>query len=167
VAGAFAWTCKNIGKYGGRKDHLFLCGHSAGGHLVSLLATDPQYLRAEGHSPSEIRGVCSISGVYRLAHTDSAFAAPFGKDAGVCKSASPLTHAAGKHPPFLIAYAENDLPQFDDMAEEMAAALKGAGSPVELVKCDRRNHITIVTRFASRADPLNEAFRDFVRKNCK
>jgi acetyl esterase/lipase len=31
VAKAFAWTRENIGKYGGSKDKLFLCGHSAGG----------------------------------------------------------------------------------------------------------------------------------------
>src|SRR5438067_2294542 len=35
VARAFAWTCKNIGSHGGRADQIFLCGHSAGGHLVS------------------------------------------------------------------------------------------------------------------------------------
>src|SRR5581483_10396907 len=45
VAKAFAWTCANIGKYGGRADRLFVCGHSAGGHLVALLATDPEYLK--------------------------------------------------------------------------------------------------------------------------
>jgi acetyl esterase/lipase len=167
VAKAFAWTCENIGKYGGKKDRLFLCGHSAGGHLVSLLATDPRYLKAENHSPSEIRGVCSISGVYRIAPADSAFAGPFGRDAEVCKQASPLTHADGKHPPFLIAYAENEMAHLDDMAEDMIAALRKAGSPVEVVKCEHRNHVTIVTRFANDADPLNEAFRAFVRKHCK
>ncbi len=40
VARAFAWTQRNISKYGGRADQIFLCGHSAGGHLVALLATD-------------------------------------------------------------------------------------------------------------------------------
>src|SRR5205809_2087088 len=48
VARAFAWTVKNISKYGGDPTSLFLCGHSAGGHLVSLLATDRSYLKAEG-----------------------------------------------------------------------------------------------------------------------
>src|SRR3954447_11650612 len=46
VARAFAWTSKNISKYGGNPTALFLCGHSAGGHLVSLLATDRNYLKA-------------------------------------------------------------------------------------------------------------------------
>src|SRR5206468_3096567 len=44
VARAFAWTHQNIGTYGGCKEEIFLCGHSAGGHLVALLSTDTQYL---------------------------------------------------------------------------------------------------------------------------
>jgi acetyl esterase/lipase len=66
VARAFAWTVRHIADYGGKDDGLFLCGHSAGGHLVSLLATDPSYLRAEGLSVALIRGVISVSGVYRI-----------------------------------------------------------------------------------------------------
>jgi hypothetical protein len=34
---------------------LFLCGHSAGGHLVSLLAIDPKYLAKEGLSVADIK----------------------------------------------------------------------------------------------------------------
>jgi acetyl esterase/lipase len=66
VARAVAWTRKNCGKYGGRADQLFIAGHSAGGHLVALLATDETYLMAEGLKRSDIRGVLAISGVYRI-----------------------------------------------------------------------------------------------------
>ncbi|MCA1481900.1 alpha/beta hydrolase, partial [Bradyrhizobium sp. NBAIM08] len=116
VAKAFAWTCENIGKYGGRTDRIFACGHSAGGHLVSLLATDPSWLKAEKHAPSDIRGVVSISGVYEIDNQFRLFTGVFGTDPAVCKKASPLTHAAGKHPPFLIAYGDADFPQLDVMA---------------------------------------------------
>ncbi len=167
VAKAFAWTYDNIGKYGGRKDRLFLCGHSAGGHLVSLLATDPQYLKAEHHTLSEIRGVCSLSGVYRVSPTERIFETPFGKDAKVCKAASPLTYAAGKHPPFLIAYADNDFASLDTMAEDMTNALRKSHNTVSLVRCKDRNHYTIIIQFVNDTDPLNKSFREFVRKNCK
>lgn len=66
VARAFAWTHDHIAAYGGRPDQIFLVGHSAGGHLVSLLATDEKYLRAEGLRTADIKGVVSISGVYHL-----------------------------------------------------------------------------------------------------
>ncbi len=167
VAKAFAWTCDNIAKYGGNKERLFLCGHSAGGHLVSLLVTDPQYLKAEKHTIDEVKGVASLSGVYQIYSGVKVFEGPFGNDEKVCKLASPITHVRGKHPPFFIAYADSDLPALDKMAEEMHGALKKAGSPTELLKCKDRNHISIIMYFAKNDDPLNMSFRDFVKKNAK
>jgi acetyl esterase/lipase len=67
VARAVAWTHKNIAKYGGCPDRLFVCGHSAGGHLAALLATDAHYLKAEGLSSAVLKGVIAVSGVYRIA----------------------------------------------------------------------------------------------------
>jgi acetyl esterase/lipase len=66
VAGAFAWTYGHIGKYGGDVKRLYLGGHSAGGHLAALLATDETYLPAEGLRTSDIKGVIAISGVYKV-----------------------------------------------------------------------------------------------------
>src|SRR5262249_25002871 len=66
VAKAFAWLRAHIPKYGGRSDEMFLSGHSAGGHLVALLGTDPSYLAAEKLSLADVKGVIPISGVYTL-----------------------------------------------------------------------------------------------------
>ncbi len=162
VASAFAWTCENMGKYGGNTDGIFLCGHSAGGHLVSLLATDPQYLKVHKHSPAEIKGVAAFSGVYRIYHNESIFEKAFGANEELCKKASPLFNVKGKHPPFLIAYADKDYEHLDEMAKDMHAALQKAECPSELLLCKNRNHITIIVKFAEESDPLNQAFRNFV-----
>jgi acetyl esterase/lipase len=66
VARAVAWARAHLARYGGRTDQLFLAGHSAGGHLVSLLATDASFLEAEGVKADVVRGVVAVSGVYRL-----------------------------------------------------------------------------------------------------
>lgn len=66
VARAVAWTRANIARHGGDPKRLFLSGHSAGGHLAALLAADESYLRAEGMSPADLRGVIAVSGVYRI-----------------------------------------------------------------------------------------------------
>ena len=44
AAEAVAWVFKNIEKYGGRKDHIFVSGHSAGGYLSLILAMDKKYM---------------------------------------------------------------------------------------------------------------------------
>jgi acetyl esterase/lipase len=162
VAKAFAWMHENIGKYGGNTNRLFVCGHSAGGHLVSLLATDPEYLKVEKRSTSDIKGVISISGVYKIDANLRVFRGAFGKDEEVCKKASPLTHVVGKHPPFLIAYADDDFPTLDVLAKDMHAALKKVNSPSELLLCKRNDHFTIILNLVAPEDSLNKAFREMV-----
>lgn len=164
VARAFAWTCENIEKYGGDARRLFAMGHSAGGHLVALIATDPSYLKAEKHSPDDIRGVVSISGVYRIYAEVSLFNPIFGKDEEVCKKASPLLNVSGKHPPFLLAYGDKDFEYLDKMAIEMNAALEKCKSPTRLLKLENRNHYTIITSVIDDTDPLNKAIHGFVAK---
>jgi acetyl esterase/lipase len=66
VARALAWTKAHIAEYGGRPDCIFLAGHSAGGHLAALVATDPIYLRDVGMQSQDLRGVIASSGVYRI-----------------------------------------------------------------------------------------------------
>lgn len=71
VARAFAWVRSNIRGHGGDPNNLFLAGHSAGAHLVSLLATDEEYLKdpkleLEERDRKALKGVVSISGVYRI-----------------------------------------------------------------------------------------------------
>lgn len=43
-----------------------MSGHSAGGHLVSLVTLDAKYLNGVGVPIDFIKGVMSISGVYTL-----------------------------------------------------------------------------------------------------
>jgi acetyl esterase/lipase len=89
MARAFAWTVRHIGCYGGDPQELFLCGHSAGGHLVCLLATDPAYLKKEGLGSTAIRGVISVSGVYRIPALDLTFGLP-GVSTGTLRSLTEL-----------------------------------------------------------------------------
>jgi acetyl esterase/lipase len=89
VARAFAWTVQHIGCYGGNAGELFLCGHSAGGHLVCLLATNSDYLRDEGLSLSAVKGVISVSGVYRIPAIDLSFGLP-GISSGAWRSLTSL-----------------------------------------------------------------------------
>jgi acetyl esterase/lipase len=164
VAKAFAWTCANIGKYGGRADDIFCMGHSAGGHLVSLLATDESYLKAEKRSFADIKGVISISGVYTIVPIGP-IASAFGTDPEVCKKASPLFNVKEKHPPFLILYADSDYPFLGDMAEKMGQTLKDAKCEVSTHKMAERNHITILTKVLEPDDPARQAVLDFVKKH--
>jgi hypothetical protein len=166
VARAFAWVHANIGKYGGRADQIFLAGHSAGAHLISLLATDPSYLKAEKLSLSNIHGVMALSGVYVIMPFVPIFHKPFGKDDDICKNASPVNHVKGNHPPFLIAYADGDFPTCDKMSDEFCTKLKDCKCDANLLKVVDRNHFTIMLKLCmGEKDPCTRAMFEFVGKH--
>lgn len=65
---AIAWAYHNVSTYGGDVNRFFISGHSAGGHLVSLVALDSQFLEAAKVPLHFVKGVMSISGIYTLSH---------------------------------------------------------------------------------------------------
>lgn len=75
VARAYAWVTRNISKYGGDPTRIVLMGHSAGGHLATLVATDPSYLndpelKLDAAAKAALKGVIGVSGVYRIPAPD-------------------------------------------------------------------------------------------------
>ncbi|NBO91965.1 MAG: alpha/beta hydrolase [Planctomycetia bacterium] len=75
IARAFAWIQRHINKYGGDPSRVVLIGHSAGGHLATLIATDPAYLadpelKLDASARAAVKGVIGVSGVYRIPQAD-------------------------------------------------------------------------------------------------
>lgn len=168
VARAFAWTVKNVKKYGGRPDEIFVCGHSAGGHLVALLATNDKFLKAEGLPISAIRGVIAMSGPYRIPDQSPLFNTQFGEEAEARKDASPLEHVHEGVPPFLILYAENELPYCGKAtAESFCKALCDKKCTASSREIKGRNHMTLIVLASKEGDPVAEAVQEFVGKICK
>jgi acetyl esterase/lipase len=201
LARAFAWTRRNIAKYGGDPDRIALCGHSAGGHLVALLATDPTYLNdpelgLKAADRAAVRGVAAICGLYeiptpsRLNALSAALlptllvaGAPpepsthaarfsagdllrpvFGDDLKVREQASPLAHVHKGLPPFLVLYAERELPLLADMARQFARALREVGDSVELERIPDCHHNFILFRLSRPGDPTAAALLPFIER---
>lgn len=168
VARAFAWTSRNIKKHGGRPDQLFLCGHSAGGHLAALLATNEKYLKAEGLETSAIRGVIAMSGPYRIPEQSPLFNPQFGEDPANRKDGSPLEHVHEGLPPFLLLHAENELPYCGKTtAEAFCKALCDKKCTASVREIKDRNHMSLIVRASKEGDPVGEACQEFIGKICK
>ena len=161
VARAFAWTYKNIAKYGGRPDRIFVGGHSAGGHLIALLVTDESYLKAEGLTTKAIHGAIALSGVYRV--PDRYLASVFGTDPEVRKQASPIEHVRPGLPPFLIIYGDEDLPDCGrGPSEAFARALKDKGDQAETLEVRECGHINVLMNAALPDTPVSRAIFAFI-----
>jgi acetyl esterase/lipase len=162
VARAFAWTHKNIAKHGGKPDQIFISGHSAGGQLVALLATDESHLKAEGLGLANIKGSIPISGPYQL--NAARLQEVFGDEAS-CRQASPLTHLKGNHPPFLLLYAEKDIPNCEEMSRAMTEGLRGVKGQADHQLFKGRDHGTIVSMISEPNDPVAQAMLAFIAKH--
>jgi acetyl esterase/lipase len=161
VAAAFAWTVQHIAEYGGDTNRLYLAGHSAGGHLVALLALDQRYLAKQLLSPHLIRGVAALSGVYDLTATEGQ-SSVFGKDLETRREASPLFHVAASAPPFVVTYCEWDYASLPAQARQFYAALKLAGVRSELVYVPRESHISEMVHVPNPADLTAKAVLEMV-----
>jgi acetyl esterase/lipase len=193
VARAFTWTRKHIMDHGGDPDNIVLLGHSAGGHLVSLLATDPRW--TEESDRKAIRGVVSVSGVYAIPKPDdiaklaegmmsmggkmplaistlvgqsgkllNPFPLIFGNDPKVLKEASPMSYIKPGLVPFLVLYAEKEFPFIADTSRDFTAAMQKSKNEVELIKFEKRDHNTIFFYADTADDPVHKAIVSFVQK---
>ncbi|MGE3819900.1 MAG: alpha/beta hydrolase [Isosphaeraceae bacterium] len=164
VARAFAWTHRNIARHGGRPDQIFVTGQSAGGHLAALLATNEDYLKAEGLSVKTIKGVMPVSGVYVF--PPGRLTRVIGEAPGARESASPLGHVTGKEPPFLILYAENDFPSCDQMSLALDESLRARAVETSCQEIKDRNHISIMVRLMmNQDDPATQELLKFMARH--
>ncbi len=66
LASALNWVNDSIEYYQGDKENIYLIGHSAGGHLASLILLDKSYLEKYDLKPTNIAGAIIISGVFEI-----------------------------------------------------------------------------------------------------
>ena len=166
VARAFAWTHANIAKYGGRADRIFVAGHSAGGHLTSLLAANPEYLKKHNLSSKNIRGIIPISGVYDI--PAGMFPKIFPGTADALKPASPVKNLTAGGPPALVIYADQDYAGLDLLAKQYTAKLGELKTQATLELIKDRTHITIITKMMlSAKDATSTLALEFIRKYAK
>lgn len=165
VARAFAWVHKNVAQYGGNAEKIFVMGHSAGGHLTALLALDEKYLRAHGLTLAAIKGAIPISGVYDVTEVFSLYRTVFGADPQQRWDASPLTHVGPNKPPFLILYAQFDLPGLGVQAQQLLSLLRQHENEAALVEIPNRDHVTIIANIGAPHDLTTEEILKFLRSH--
>jgi acetyl esterase/lipase len=162
VAAAFAWMYRNIPRYGGDLKRVYLAGHSAGGHLVALLALDPTYLSKYDIPADAIHGVVSMSGVYDVRNMrEFVFE-------GDRKQASPLTYAASANaqpnaPPFLITYCQWDYAGLPKQARDFAAALKRSFAEARLIYVPGETHVSEIISAVKDDSSLGRALLSFMQ----
>ncbi len=167
AAAAWAWVVRNISKYGGDPERVFLSGHSAGGYLAALLSVDPSYLGRHGLKLSSIRGTIPVSAFLYVEET--ARDRPktvWGQDPKVWLQASVSPYLSSGKPPMLLIFADGDADWRKEQNRRFRQALMDSGNaPAGLIEVPDRIHMTLWTRISEAGDPASQAILDFIAEN--
>ncbi len=152
-ARALAWTVANIKQYGGDPARVFVMGHSAGGGLAALLATDDALLAANGLPQNPVRGAImdDPAGLDMYSYLkemkyagDEKYKVPFGNDPAVWKAQSAIYKIRAGMPPFIFFIGGETYPSISGSSGRFRDRLKAIGQPTPYTIIPGRHHIPMV-----------------------
>ncbi len=108
TAAAVAWTLKNIARFGGDTESVFVSGHSAGGYLTSMVGTDPRWLAAYGTKPDRLAGLIPLSG-HTITHMTVREERGIPQTQPLIDSFAPLYHVRSASVPILLVTGDREL----------------------------------------------------------
>lgn len=151
-AQALAWTLREVARYGGDPQRVFVMGHSAGAYNAAMLALDGKWLAQEGMNPAALRGWIGLAGPYDFIPIDNKTTRLVFPYPATPAESQPIAHVTAAAPPALLIAARSDT-LVDPVRNTggMAHALRAAGVPVTEQYFDTVGHATLVV---SLAEPL-------------
>lgn len=144
---ALAWLVKNAHRANADPKRFFAGGHSAGGQLAGMLATDER-----------IRGIFPISGLFdlepvRLSHANEWL----NLDDESAQRNSPMLHLPA-HKPRLVASAGGaETDEFHRQSRSYVDAWSKLGGPATYLEPAGHNHFSIVLEFSDEESDLTQA----------
>ena len=172
AADAVGWLKRNAEQFGGDPNRIFLIGHSAGAHLVSLLGTNATFLLNAGVDPASIRGVISLdTAVYDLpkllaTNPTALYRAVFGENESLWEEVSPWHHVQYDAPPaaFLIFYSDNR-PQAVTQTIPFGERLRDAGHIADVVEAVGRDHGQLNNMLGTEGDMPTARILEFLHRH--
>jgi arylformamidase len=146
---ALAWLWHNAGSFGGDRDRIYVCGHSAGGHLgLMLLGTDWKAY-GTGLPADLVKGVCAIGGIFemepiRLSYLNTKLKMDPAQSLRNC----PLHQTYRGPAPLSLVVAVDESPEFHRQSEAMQAHWRSLGYPCELMVPRGLDHFNVVNDLA-------------------
>ena len=169
IAEAVEWTVNNIEKYKGDPEQIYLMGHSAGGHLIALITTNPKYLKDK----SVVKGVIlnDAAALDMKSYLDKNpptskyhYDVTWTKDPDNWKDASPIYFLDKTAPPFLIYVGEKTYPSIITQNASFVDALKPFQPDVKQLFLDKK-HVAMMSHYVFPWTKRYDEILEFISKN--
>ncbi|QDK83843.1 alpha/beta hydrolase [Spirosoma sp. KCTC 42546] len=154
-ARAVQWVTQHIGGYGGDPNRIFVMGHSAGGGLAALLATDTQLFARLGMTKNPVKGAIldDAAGLDMFGYLtkmeypgDESYLVAYGKVPAVWRTVSPIYFVGASSPPMLVYVGENTYPSILDSSKRFRQRLQEFGIKHEFATLPGKKHIPMATQ---------------------
>lgn len=161
------WVRNNISRYGGDKRKIALMGHSAGSHLVSLVAAKRLGGALRGVVANDVQAYDMVAYGAMRGSLPYVYAAAFGSNPANWVKWSPVTYVRrgqrGGLPPFMIMYSGSNYERRKVLANGFAADLRAKGARVTLFDGRRYSHGSIA-RGIGPSQQVTKAVERFLRR---
>lgn len=166
IAEAITWVQNNIDQYGGDVSQIYLTGHSAGGHLISLATLNPKY----GIDEESIAGIIlnDAGGLdihnYLLKNPpkeDNNYISTWTKNPENWKDASPIYFLTDKSPKFKVYLGTKTYQSIDVSVRKFVKELNEFQPNVKLDMINKR-HIPMVLQYFWSSSHRYDEILDFM-----
>lgn len=154
-ARALRWVTQHIAEHGGDPSRIFVMGHSAGGGLAALLATDNRLFAQLGLATNPIKGVIlddpggldMFDYLQKMEYPgDETYLIPFGKEPAVWREVSAMYHVRADSPPVLLYAGERTYPSIASSTRKFQKRLQELGLKHEFKILPGKKHVAMVTQ---------------------
>lgn len=172
-AQAVRWTNENIKTYGGDPEKIFVSGHSAGGHLASLISVRDEYFDTLGVE-NPIRGTVLIDAAgldmyWFLKEMNyppgSEYLQAFTDDPQVWKATSPIYYLDEKDPPMLILMGGKTLPGIEKTTERFLEEYKKIVPEPNFHLQKGKKHKPMIVQFLYSPNQVYKWIGEFMEEN--
>jgi arylformamidase len=134
---ALRWLRDNIIRYNGDPAEIYLLGHSAGGHLASMLLVDDE--------AKFLRAVISLSGLFRLEPVMLSYLNDsIGMNRENAIKNSPVFLNPAIDCPLLLVTGTDESDEFKSQSEELYHCWKNKFSDIKVLQVPQKNHYSIL-----------------------
>jgi acetyl esterase/lipase len=171
AARAVDWAHRHAAEFGGDPNQLYLMGHSSGGQIAGLLATDPRWLAPYGLAPDKLAGFIGLAGCYDFVPIpafEHDMLGMFGHNPAQQRLAEPVNFVSGHEPPMLLLQGTADTEVDPSNAISLDKAMLAKHEDVTLKLYPGVGHSPLlfaVSRPLRGHAPTLADILDFIRRN--
>lgn len=155
---AIVWIYKNIAKFGGDPNTIFVSGHSVGATLSGEVSFDRSWMKQAGVPHDAIKGIAAISGDYDLSPGENVDYAP---NAELEERASPLRHIVDPALLAVVAAGTNE-GKMRASSEDLAQKLTAKGVKTRLLVLEGADHKDTVLALGDPGSTLAAAVLEMI-----